>query len=166
MNAITTMSPSLRRRRLALALDLALGPVAFFTWVAAGAAAAEQLHSSNNLVNLVCGGSPGALWIALLLALAWCGQTPGQALVQLRWVDAQGRRVRWRALGEVGFWCAGLYVLAAPVYIVAATILNPLNVTLNNTTLGLLACGVVTLVALIVARQTPRGAAQLVRLAR
>lgn len=165
MASLTVTSPSLPRRRLALALDLALGPVAFFTWVAAGVAATGSLHSSNNLVNIVCGGLPGALWVALLLALAWRGQTPGQALVQLRWVDSRGRRVRWRPLGEVGFWGASLYVLAAPVYVfVAVAIMNPLNVTLNNTALGLLACGIVALVALIVARQTRRDTARLVRL--
>ena len=165
--SFTATSPSLPRRRLALALDLALGPIAFFIWIATGVALAESLHSSNNLVNILCGGASAALWIALLLTLAWRGQTPGQALVQLRWVDSRGRRARWRPLGEVGFWGAGLYVLAAPVDVfVARAIINPLNVTMNNTTLGLLACGVVALVALIVARQTRRDTARLVRLAR
>lgn len=53
---------------------------------------------------------------ALLARLAARGQTPGLALVGLRWGDETGRPTRRRLLGEPQFWCAALptvYVLLA-----------------------------------------------------
>ncbi len=60
----------------------------------------------------------GGAAVALLARLAARGQTPGLALVGLRWGDATGRAAWPRLLGEPQFWCAtlpALYILLACV---------------------------------------------------
>lgn len=152
------------RRRAAMALDLATGPLSFFGWIAGGTAL--TLHSTDNMRNIILGALPGALWLALLLACAWRGQTPAQALLRLRWVDPVGARARWRPLGDVGFWCAGLFVLVIPVAAVTFTIIGLFHWTTSIATLWLPSCGAVALIAAVLARHTRRNMVTLVRVSR
>lgn len=54
---------------------------------------------------------PGVLWLAVLLALAWRGQTAGAALLRLAWVGRDGEPARWRPIGEPAFWAIVLPIL-------------------------------------------------------
>lgn len=96
------------RRRIALTLDVVTGPLSFLALWFGTTALVNAVHINDGWSGTIVGSAPTALWLAVVLALAWRGQTVGQALVGLRWVARDGRPARWRALGELQFWCAGL----------------------------------------------------------
>jgi len=96
------------RRRVALAIDVVIGPLSVLAlWFGTNAFLAT-LHADGWWSDVVGQSAPTALWLSVVLALSWRGQTVGQALVGLRWVACDGRPARWRSAGELQFWCAGL----------------------------------------------------------
>jgi len=96
-----------RRRLFATGLDLGLSVAAFFALLFGGSAIYRLAPVTWSAFSLL----PGVLWLALLLALAWRGQTPGQSLLRLAWVRRDGGRARWRVVGEPAFWVAVLPAL-------------------------------------------------------
>ncbi len=96
------------RRRVALAVDVVTGPLSFLVLWFGTTALVNAVHTNDWWSGTIVGSAPTALWFAVVLALAWRGQTIGQALAGLRWVARDGRPARWRVVGELQFWCAGL----------------------------------------------------------
>jgi len=96
-----------RRRLFATGLDLGLSVTAFFALLFGSLAIYRLAAVTWSASSLL----PDVLWLALLLALAWRGQTPGQSLFRLAWVGRGGGRARWRPVGEPAFWVALLPVL-------------------------------------------------------
>ncbi len=85
MNDIMTTPPSLPRRHAAKALDIAIGPLSLCYL-----ATAETIlmpHTTSHGIPLALWPLPSALWLALTFLLAWAGQTPGQAILGVKWVD-------------------------------------------------------------------------------
>lgn len=99
------------RRRVALALDVVIGPLSFVALYFGTTSLVNMLHAEGWWSNTLVGTAPTTLWLAVVLTLAWRGQTIGQALLGLRWVAGDGQPARWRAAGELQFWCAGLALL-------------------------------------------------------
>ncbi len=95
------------RRHVALALDLATGPISFFVFLFGGIALSRLLDAWWEPAWIL----PGVLWLSVLFALVGCGQTPGAALLRLVWVRRDGGPARWRPIGEPAFWAIVLPVL-------------------------------------------------------
>jgi len=110
------------RRRVALALDVVTGPLSFLALWFGTIALVNAVHTNDPWSSTIVGSAPTALWLAVVLALAWRGQTIGQALVGLRWVACDGRPARWRVAGELQFWCAGLAItlMGGPLFLMFA----------------------------------------------
>ncbi len=101
------VSPASATRRLvATLIDLALGPLTFLGLIITGQGNFPTLDGIPPIVRW----TPGLLWLAALVILAQRGQTPGQAVCRLVWVDETGSCARWRPLGEPTFWAAALGV--------------------------------------------------------
>jgi len=117
------------RMRAAIVVDLAVGiatiPVCVFclaqTQALLGLFSPEgtmQLTWWSVLLVSAIALTFGGAALTLLARLAARGQTPGLALVGLRWGDATGRAAWRRLLGEPQVWCAALpalYILLACV---------------------------------------------------
>jgi DNA-binding beta-propeller fold protein YncE len=99
------------RRRVALTLDLAVGPISFFLLLFGGIALSRLLETLWEPAAWMPLVLPGVLWLSVLLALAWRGQTPGAALLRLVWARRDGGPARWRPIGEPAFWAIVLPTL-------------------------------------------------------
>jgi hypothetical protein len=104
------------RRLTILALDVVSGVVAFGALFSAAAltqslafhsVTGHAMEEINALEQLLI----SLLWLIVLVVLARRGQTPGQALLRLRWVDQDGRQAPWRPIGDLSFWGAALPLL-------------------------------------------------------
>lgn len=118
--ALSCVPAGAPRRRVALALDLAIGPLSFLALYIGTDSLIGTLHAEDGWGNTLVSITPTAFWLAVVLALAWRGQTVGQALLDLRWVADDGRPARWRPAGELQFWCAGLALLLTGGFILLA----------------------------------------------
>lgn len=99
------VSPASGRRRLVATLvDLALGPLTFLGLVLTAQGTFPALDDILPIVRW----TPGILWFAALVILTRRGQTPGQAVCRLVWVDETGSHARWRPLGEPTLWADAL----------------------------------------------------------
>lgn len=109
------------RRRIAAIIDGVTAITAFLGLYFGLMQLGSLFGYTNGLISGIVWSGPCILWLAVLLTLAWGGQTPGLALLRLRWVDQHGATARWRPAGEPHFWCLALssIVLLAP-YVVAS----------------------------------------------
>ncbi len=106
------------------------------------------------------------LWLALVLLLARSGQTPGQALLRICWVDPSGARARWRPLGDTGFWACNAYMLAVGVALCSAVVIGQFGWLFPPLMAWSLPIGTVAVVAATMAHHARRSTAQLMLVSR
>ncbi len=164
MTTIMTTQPKAPRRRVAWALDVALGPLSLYYWVNAQTALQSDATSPGGGIALAA--LPGVLWLALTLLFAWSGQTPGQALLRICWVDPSGARARWRPLGDTGFWACNAYLFSGSVALCGAVAFGKLGWPSPPLMAWSLPIGAVAVVAATMAHHARRGAARLILVSR
>jgi hypothetical protein len=140
---------------VAFLVDLVIGLAALLGF----SALSNALASSGVTQGFVAPVVLGAIWLALLLAFARRGRTPGQAALGLTLVTQEGTSAGWRAVGDLGFWCAALFVLVGPGLLLV--VLNPASIgdSFTNWTLQVaayfVAVGAIALAAHGLARRRP-----------
>jgi len=164
MTTIMTTYPNASRRRVVKVLDIALGPLSLYYWV--NAQTALTLHATSPDGVIALGALPGVLWLALVLLLARSGQTPGQALLRICWVDPSGARARWRPLGDTGFWACNAYMLAVGVALCGAVAIARLGWPSPPLMAWSLPIGAVAVVAALMAHYARRSTARLMLVSR
>jgi hypothetical protein len=61
------------RRRIALTLDVVTGPLSFLALWFGTTALVNAVHINDGWSGTIVGSAPTALWLAVVLALAWRG---------------------------------------------------------------------------------------------
>jgi len=164
MNGIMTTLPSLPRRHAAKALDIAIGPLSLC--YLAAAETTLMPHTTFPKISLALWPVPSALWLALTFLLAWAGQTPGQAILGVKWVDPSGACARWRPLGDTGFWACNAYMLVLDIAFCGGVIaIRPLGWSPPLAAWSL-PIGAVAVVAAVMARHARHSTARLTRVSR
>ena len=164
MNGIMTTAPSRLRQHAAKALDIAIGPLSLCYLAAAETILIPRAMSPK--VSLALWPVPSALWFALAFLLAWAGQTPGQAILRVKWVDLSGACARWRPLGDTGFWACNAYMLVLDIAFCGGVIvIKPLGWSPPLAAWSL-PIGAVAVVAAVMARHARHSTARLTRVSR
>ena len=164
MNVIMITPPSRLRRQAAKALDIAIGPLSLCYLASAEAILIPRTMSHG--IALALWPVPSALWLTLAFLLAWAGQTPGQAILGVKWVDPSGARARWRPLGDTGFWACNAYMLVFSIaFCGGVIIIGPLGWSPPLAAWSL-PIGAVAVVAAMMARHARHSTARLMRVSR
>jgi len=164
MNGIMTTAPSRLRQHAAKALDIAIGPLSLCYLASAQAILIPRAMSPK--VSLALWPVPSALWFAIAFLLAWAGQTPGQAILRVKWVDLSGACARWRPLGDTGFWACNAYMLVLDIAFCGGVIvIKPLGWSPPLAAWSL-PIGAVAVVAAVMARHARHSTARLTRVSR